>query len=104
MRGDDTAKQDIERTANAIRDGDRVALARAITLVESAKPEDQARAEALLDELLPSTGKSIRVGISGVPGKWPWKNSSLTVTFLTATSRRPASCSTIASTSVEGYR
>src|SRR4029078_11003189 len=55
MRGDDTAKQEIERTAKAIRDGDRVARARAITLVESAKPEDQARAEALLDELLPST-------------------------------------------------
>ena len=68
MRGDHTTKQDIERTAKAIREGDRVALARAITLVESAKPEDQARAEALLDELLPSTGKSIRVGISGVPG------------------------------------
>jgi LAO/AO transport system kinase len=68
MRGDHTTKQDIERTAKAIREGDRVALARAITLVESAKPVDQARAEALLDELLPSTGKSIRVGISGVPG------------------------------------
>jgi LAO/AO transport system kinase len=68
MRGDDTAKRDIERTAKAIRDGDRVALARAITLVESAKPEDQDRAEALLDRLLPSTGTSIRVGISGVPG------------------------------------
>ncbi|MGZ8400394.1 MAG: methylmalonyl Co-A mutase-associated GTPase MeaB [Methyloceanibacter sp.] len=68
MRGDHTTKQDIERTAKAIREGDRVALARAITLVESAKPADQARAEALLDELLPSTGKSIRVGISGVPG------------------------------------
>ena len=69
MRGDDTAKQDIERTAKAIRDGDRVALARAITLVESAKPEDQASAPKLCSiELLPSTGKSIRVGISGVPG------------------------------------
>ena len=30
-------------------------------------------------------------GMSGVPGKWPWKNSSLTVTFLTATMRRPGS-------------
>ena len=58
MRGKDTAKKDIERTAKAIRAGDRVALARAITLVESAKPEDQARAEALLDRLLPHTGKS----------------------------------------------
>ena len=68
MRAKDRSKQDIEQTAKAIRGGDRVALARAITLVESAKPEDQARAEVLLDRLLPHAGKSIRVGISGVPG------------------------------------
>jgi LAO/AO transport system kinase len=68
MRGNDTSKKDIERTAKAIRGGDRVALARAITLVESAKPGDQVDAAALLDQLLPYTGKSIRVGISGVPG------------------------------------
>jgi LAO/AO transport system kinase len=54
--------------ADAIRAGDRVALARAITLVESAKPEDQLAAQALIETLLPYTGKSIRVGISGVPG------------------------------------
>jgi LAO/AO transport system kinase len=53
---------------DAIRSGDRVALARAITLVESAKPEDQLAAQALIETLLPYTGKSIRVGISGVPG------------------------------------
>ena len=68
MRETDTAAKDIERTAKAIRAGDRVALARAITLIESAKPEDQIRAEGLLERLLPYTGKSIRVGISGVPG------------------------------------
>ena len=68
MRADATEKNDIEQTAAAIRAGDRVALARAITLVESAKPEDQAAAQALLEKLLPHTGKSIRVGISGVPG------------------------------------
>lgn len=68
MHEADTAKKDIERIAEAIRAGDRVVLARAITLVESAKPEDQARAEGLLEALLPFTGKSIRVGISGVPG------------------------------------
>jgi LAO/AO transport system kinase len=55
-------------TAKAIVAGDRVALARAITLIESAKPEDQARAQRLLENLLPRTGKAIRVGISGVPG------------------------------------
>ena len=58
----------VERTAKAIREADRVALARAITLVESAKPEDQEAAQELLERLLPHTGKSIRVGISGVPG------------------------------------
>jgi LAO/AO transport system kinase len=64
----DPAKNDIEQTAAAVRAGDRVALARAITLIESAKPEDQAAAQALLDKLLPHTGRSVRVGISGVPG------------------------------------
>ena len=68
MRETDTQAKDIERTAKAIRAGDRAALARAITLIESAKPEDQIRAEGLLERLLPYTGKSIRVGISGVPG------------------------------------
>ena len=52
----------------AVEAGDRVALGRAITLVESARPEDQARARQLLECLLPRTGKSVRVGISGVPG------------------------------------
>ena len=54
--------------ASLIIAGDRVALGRAITLIESAKPEDQARAQQLLERLLPRTGKAIRVGISGVPG------------------------------------
>ena len=41
-------------------------------------------------------------GISGDPGKCPWKNSSLTVTFLNATSRSPGSCSVTASISSDG--
>lgn len=57
-----------ESTVEAIRAGDRVALARAITLVESAKQQDQARAQGLLELLLPYSGKALRVGISGVPG------------------------------------
>ena len=48
--------------------------------------------------------RTAHAGISGEPGKCPWKNSSLTVTFLTATRRRPGSCSVIASTSIDGYR
>ena len=58
----------LEDLAKTVRAGDRVALGRAMTLVESAKPEDQVRAQALLEALLPDTGKSIRIGISGVPG------------------------------------
>ena len=68
MQADTKARKDVEATAEAIRSGDRVSLARAITLIESAKPEDQTCAGALLEHLLPITGNAIRVGISGPPG------------------------------------
>ncbi len=55
-------------TIDALVAGDRNALARAITLVESTRAEDQATAEALLERLAEHTGGSLRVGISGVPG------------------------------------
>ena len=48
--------------------GDRRALARAITLAESSRAADREAAEALLAEVLPLTGKSVRLGISGPPG------------------------------------
>ena len=48
--------------------GNRRALAKAITLVESTRPEHRQRAQALLHALLPHTGRSMRIGISGVPG------------------------------------
>lgn len=54
--------------ARLLRAGNRAALARAITLVESRRADDEALAEALLDELLPFTGGAQRVGITGVPG------------------------------------
>jgi LAO/AO transport system kinase len=54
--------------AAAIRAGDRTALARGITLVESRRDADVPLAETLLQELLPHTGQSIRVGITGAPG------------------------------------
>ena len=53
---------------DALRAGDRRALARAITLVESARPDHRQQAQAMLEQLLPHTGDSIRIGISGVPG------------------------------------
>lgn len=51
-----------------ILSGDRVALSRAITLVESKLPEHQQIAEHLIESILPQTGKSFRIGITGVPG------------------------------------
>ncbi|HUA62457.1 MAG TPA: methylmalonyl Co-A mutase-associated GTPase MeaB [Verrucomicrobiae bacterium] len=48
--------------------GDRVTLARAITLIESHRAEDDETAAKLLDALLPHTGRARRVGITGVPG------------------------------------
>jgi LAO/AO transport system kinase len=51
-----------------ILSGDRVVLARAITLIESTRPGDQALARELVNLALPHTGKSVRVGITGSPG------------------------------------
>ncbi|MCW8860804.1 MAG: methylmalonyl Co-A mutase-associated GTPase MeaB [Rhodospirillales bacterium] len=59
------AKTDL---AEQITSSDRRALARAITLIESTRAEHREQAEALLQELLPNTGQSIRIGITGVPG------------------------------------
>lgn len=53
---------------DALRRGDRRSLARAITLAESTRVDHREEAVALLDELLPATGGSVRVGISGAPG------------------------------------
>jgi LAO/AO transport system kinase len=48
--------------------GQRRALAKAITLLESTRPDHRAQADELLNALLPHTGRSLRVGLSGVPG------------------------------------
>ena len=52
----------------AVRAGDRRALAKTITLLESTLPEHRVRADAVLDALLPESGRALRLGISGVPG------------------------------------
>ena len=52
----------------ALLGGDRRALARAITLVESTRPDHRAKAEALLMAILPRSGNSIRIGLTGPPG------------------------------------
>jgi LAO/AO transport system kinase len=59
---------DIGRLASGIRSGDRAALARSITLVESARADDRATARRLVQQLLPQTGGAWRIGITGAPG------------------------------------
>jgi LAO/AO transport system kinase len=51
-----------------ILEGDRVILSRAITLIESNLPEHALQAQHIIEKCLPYTGKSIRIGITGVPG------------------------------------
>ena len=66
MTGGSPKKTDV--TAEAVRSGSRAALARAITLMESRRPDHREAARALLQDLMPLTGKAVRVGITGVPG------------------------------------
>ncbi|MBN8866438.1 MAG: methylmalonyl Co-A mutase-associated GTPase MeaB [Solirubrobacterales bacterium] len=61
-------RQSLEELKEAVLAGDRGGLSRAITLAESSRSDDQALAQDLIAELLPGTGKAIRVGITGVPG------------------------------------
>ncbi len=58
----------LEALAERVLAGDRRALARAITLIESRRPEHQEQAERLLERLLAATGEAARIGISGTPG------------------------------------
>jgi hypothetical protein len=59
---------DIGKLAKDLRAGQRAALARAITLIESRRADHQAAARDLVQALLPDTGKAVRVGITGSPG------------------------------------
>jgi LAO/AO transport system kinase len=58
----------IHDIADGVRAGNVRSLAKAITLIESRNLDHSVAATTLLDELLPATGNSIRIGISGVPG------------------------------------
>ncbi|WKS95721.1 methylmalonyl Co-A mutase-associated GTPase MeaB [Riemerella columbina] len=57
-----------EVLVQGILNGDKRLLSKAITLVESKKTEHQQQAEGLLRQILPHTGRSVRLGITGVPG------------------------------------
>lgn len=59
---------DVAQLAAGVRAGERRALAKAITLVESERADQQDAAEALVGELLRDTGRAVRLGLSGAPG------------------------------------
>ncbi|MEM9093342.1 MAG: methylmalonyl Co-A mutase-associated GTPase MeaB, partial [Pseudomonadota bacterium] len=60
--------QDLSAWANALRKGDRRALSRAITLIESTNPSHRERARRLLERLYPHAGGAVRLGLTGTPG------------------------------------
>ncbi|MER7936983.1 MULTISPECIES: methylmalonyl Co-A mutase-associated GTPase MeaB [unclassified Streptomyces] len=59
---------DVDAYAKGVLDQKRAVIARAITLVESTRPQHRVLAQQLLTELLPHSGRARRIGISGVPG------------------------------------
>lgn len=63
-----SSRLQVEEYKKGIAAGDRVILARAITLVESTLPEDQHLAGEVLDAIISRTGNSLRLGITGAPG------------------------------------
>ncbi len=62
------SEKTVAELAEATRRGDRSALARAITLVESTRADHREKAQELLLELMPCSGSAMHVGITGVPG------------------------------------
>ncbi len=58
----------VSELAEAVRSGDRAALPKAITLVESTRTDHREQAQQLLLELMPDSGNAMHVGITGVPG------------------------------------
>ena len=64
----DRNQLDVRKLTAELRAGQRAALARGITLIESRRVDHQLAARDLVQELLPETGKAVRVGITGSPG------------------------------------
>ncbi|WP_018566709.1 methylmalonyl Co-A mutase-associated GTPase MeaB [Streptomyces sp. PsTaAH-124] len=59
---------DLDTYVKGVLDGKRALVARAITLVESVRPQHRALAQELLTQLMPHSGRARRIGVSGVPG------------------------------------
>jgi len=73
----------VQSLALTIRDGDRASLARAITLIESKRADHRKTAHRLVQDLLPLTGKAVRLGITGAPGSGKSTTIDALGTYLT---------------------
>jgi GTPase len=76
--------------AAGIRAGDRAVLARAITLIESKRADHRGEAHRLVQDLLPGTGKAVRLGITGAPGAGKSTTIDALGTFLTGQGHKVA--------------
>src|SRR3984957_2481227 len=81
---------DLEGLARGTRSGERAVLARAITLIESKRADHQKAARALVQDLLPGTGRAVRVGITGAPGVGKSTTVDAIGTYLTGAGHRVA--------------
>lgn len=62
------ADRSVSEFVEGIISGNRVILSQAVTLIESSRPDHQEKAQAIIEQCIPYSGNSIRVGITGVPG------------------------------------
>jgi LAO/AO transport system kinase len=76
--------------ARGIRSADRATLARAITLIESKRADHRTTAHHLVQELLPLTGKAVRLGITGAPGVGKSTTIDVLGTYLTSKGHKVA--------------
>src|SRR5262245_1054200 len=81
---------DLAKLARGVRAGERAVIARAITLVEGRRAGHEKAPRRLVPELLPATGKAVRVGITGVPGVGKSTTIDALGTFLTAAGHKVA--------------
>lgn len=80
----------VDEYARGVLAADRAVLGRAISLIESTKPSDEAVAQQVLTRLLSSTGRAMRVGITGMPGAGKSTYIEKLGTMLTARGHRVA--------------
>ncbi len=93
---------DLDTCVEGVLNADRTWLGRAVTLVESTRPEDRVAATELLNRLLPHTGGARRVGITGVPGVGKSTFIDALGTYLTSQGHRVAVLAVDPSSSVSG--